>query len=337
MKSLWTMLINLSEAVKVFSGFDSSLQIPTLHPEYVVADAKRKDGLQPVFWFYEEGPLRYYHGFHVAPIAESELFDIQSPYGYGGPISNTEDQDFLFRAWDEYETWCRNQKIVAEFIRFHPLLQNWNYYGGVVVEDRETVAIDLAQQDLLTSYMKRARTEVRKAIKEGLQVQWLSAAEYRNDFMRLYESTIRNRNADEFYLFNDTYFTELFSWPQAKLAACTFNREWLATAILLTGPSVMEYHLSASNETGRQMGATNLLLHEAAQYGQLQGCKFLYLGGGTDNSPTNPLLFFKSGFLPLRVPFKIGRHIHLPEMYEDLKERWPDAYGQNPHRVIFYR
>ena len=59
--------------------------------------------------------------------------DITSAYGYGGPLVSTPDGGpadatrrvrllGLFRA--EFSAWCREQRIVSEFIRFHPLLEN---------------------------------------------------------------------------------------------------------------------------------------------------------------------------------------------------------------------
>ena len=325
------------EATNLFAAFDPAQQIATLSPEYLLIDSQRNAGLEPVFWTYCEGQAIFFHGFHMASIPETEYRDVQSPYSYGGPLCNADNPGFLQRAWDSYKSWCQENSVVAEFIRFHPVLGNWILYGGEAVTDRMTVWIDLKAADLLATYETRVRTAVRKAVKNGLQVEWQTGAENARCFAKLYSDAMRRISAAPFYFFPEHYFRSLLQWGKARLAVCRRDGEILAAAIFLFGPQVAEYHLSAANALGRQLGALNLILHEAGQFAREMGCRILYLGGGTDSRPENPLFFFKAGFSGKRAEFRIAKHIHCPASYAVLQQRFAAAYQAQPNRVLFYR
>lgn len=331
------MEIDIDKATSVFLEFEPSCQAITLHPAFVLADSKRNDELTPIFWLYEETTARYFHAFHLSKIKNSDYSDLQSAYGYGGPIANTVDPGFLSRSWNAFREWCHERKIIAEFLRFHPMLQNWNYYGGVTLQDRQTVWIDLHPRDLMPTYDKRVRTAIRKAAKAGLKVRWLEGHDALALFPGLYRDALREITQDEFFNFPETYFAALFELSQAKLAIATLASEVVAAAIFLWGTKIMEYHLSAVTGPGRVFNATSLLIHEAGIAGRERGCESLYLGGGTDARPDNPLFFFKAGFSPQRSDFRIGRFVHGKEAYESMKARFVSDYQKHPERILFYR
>jgi len=161
------MEIGYDKAVAAFARLDPEKRAPSLHPCYVASDAEHTSGLRPVFFVYEHGDSLFYHGFHLGQVAGTGFADIQSPYGYGGPVASTADGEFLAEAWVSFRQWCKENNVLAEFIRFHPLLENWCYYHGESFEDRQTVWIALQGHDLLSSYSVRARTAVRKAVKRA--------------------------------------------------------------------------------------------------------------------------------------------------------------------------
>jgi hypothetical protein len=78
-------------------------------------------------------------------------------------------------------------------------------------------------------------------------------------------------------------------------------------------------------------------LHEAALLCQTNHCRRLFLGGGTDQEADNSLLRFKAGFSPNRAEFKIGKYVHLAEVYHLLQQQFPTAYAAHPNHVLFYR
>src|SRR5438093_363444 len=118
------MEVSFETALKTYSSFPQNLQTSTLHPEFLKIDALRHDKCRSVYFVYESRSDIYYHPFQVLPVDGTPYFDIQSPYGYGGPIATTRSETFLNDAWENYRKWCKANGILAEFIRFHPLLEN---------------------------------------------------------------------------------------------------------------------------------------------------------------------------------------------------------------------
>jgi hypothetical protein len=331
------MEVSYETALKTFARLNEETKAPSLHPWYVIADARRSADLKPTFFVFEEDEACFYHGFHVAKVTGTDFKDIQSPYGYGGPAASSDDAAFLGRAWAAYVLWCKKNNVLVEFIRFHPLLENWRYYQGEIIPDRQTVWIDLDSAELLMTYSVRVRTAIRKATKEGLRVKWVEAQKFMEIFPQMYKSVMTELKADEIYYFNQDYFSKLLFWENAHFAVCLLADEPVASAIFLAEQAIMEYHLSASTIIGKKLAATNLILHEATLLGKKLGCRALHMGGGTDNNADNALLFFKAGFSKNRGLFKIGKQVHQDEAYTVLKKEWQKKNGDNSNRILFYR
>jgi len=330
------MIVQYAEALACYRKLPDQLQFPSYHPDYVIQDAKRDAQLLPRFFIYEEDQKLYYHAFHLANIPEAGMKDIQSPYGYGGPISNSMDSGFLHRARNAYVEWCKGEKILAEFIRFHPLLNNQAYYHGEAIKDRETVWIDLSLQDLFESYQTRVRRKIRKARKNGVRIEQWNSERFKKPFMALYGELMVDLQSSDFYKFPEIYF-DIVHHDYVYCLACLVGDELIGGGVYLAGPTMMEYHLSASSAVGKSYDVTNLMMHEAAILGQRLGCEVMHLGGGTDSSVNNSLLFFKSGFSNNRSQFYIGKTIFFPSEYEHMKQRWQERSGETANRVLFYR
>lgn len=331
------MQVDLHTAVEVFGRLPDDRKSPYLHPYYVVSDASRDRGLEPVFFIYEDGGEVFYYALHKGRVEGTGYFDVQSPYAYGGPLSSTRDAGFLTRAWEHYLSWCQDNNILAEFVRFHPLLENWDCFPGETHYMRETVWIHLQQEEVFSSYSPRVRTAIRKAVKNELRVEWVDSLPSYQVFAGLYSRAMDLLQAEPFYFFPLEYFQHLQQWRQCHLALCRKGEEILGGALFLQEGDIMEYHLAATTPEGKRLSASNLLLDQGAVRARQLGCRILHLGGGTDNRPDNSLLFFKSGFSRQRASFRIGKIIHLPETYESLRRDWQDKHGEYTDKILFYR
>lgn len=331
------MLVSMDTARRKLEQWTGPAMAPGLYPVCVAADAVRDQDIIPVFFLYEENDQFFYHGVHLAPIKGTSFFDLQSPLGYGGAVSTTDNRLFLARAWRAYEDFCRQNLVLAEFIRFHPLMNNWKYYNGKVHYNRETVWIDLTAGNPLDSYRGRARTAVRKAMKNGLRVEWWSKEQFIRVFPGMYNELMRELQADPIYFLPVDYFEFLLNWEQAHMAVCLLDGQVQAAAIFLQQDTLLEYHLSASTSQGKKWNANQLIIHEAVLMGQGRGCRVLHLGGGSDNHPNNPLFFFKAGFSPHRTGYRIGTRICLKNEYDRLQREHQAGHHSLPKKFLFYR
>ena len=328
-------LVSLTAAQQLFDSLPAALQIPSLSPLYVAADARRDGTLTPVFFVWQHNAQLLLHSVHEAAIPGHAANDWQSPYGYGGPLAvGLPDATAGAQAWQALDGVARHRSVIAEFVRFHPVVANHLLYPGTVRTDRPVVQIDLSG-DLMAGYAGRARTSVRKALNQGLDAQWLMPQQALSVFPDFYREGMRQIGAGDFYLFNDEYFTALLTLPFARVLSITRDSVPVSMGVFLFGSLTVEYHLSATSLAGREVGATSLLLHLAAQRAQEVGCRGLFLGGGTDARADNPLLLFKSAFAQPRLHFQIGFRIDQALLYQELQRSLPDLAASG--RVLFYR
>lgn len=100
-------------------------------------------------------------------VGRGEWFDLSTPYGYGGFLVEGGDAGGIL---EEYEDFARRSRVVSEFVRFHPLLENWNGLGGFyeVVRLGGTICIDTSSAgDIWNNFSSQNRNKIRKARKAG--------------------------------------------------------------------------------------------------------------------------------------------------------------------------
>lgn len=324
--------ISSSDASDWFEKLPAHRQLATLSPQYVCSDANRSRDLKPIFVLYTDSRGFWMYGFHMATIpGYQHSFDLQSPYGYGGPVSNCDDHSFQMDAWRSYQDWCQSSGVVVEFARLHPLAA-WQYYPGVIVTDRQTVVVDLSIGNLRDQYEVRCRTAVRKAEKSGLVFQKYPISNKICQFIDFYHKAMTEIGASSFYFFPADYFLSLAKMRGLHLFVCEYNGIWMSAGLFLAGGDTLEYHLSATTADGKKFSATNLLIDNAAIFGKNTGLRWLYLGGGTDGRSDNSLLRFKTGFSPLRREYSYGYNVFDAYTYNQLRLAYPPS-----NKVIFYR
>jgi hypothetical protein len=330
--------LTYGEAVQRFEQIGLALCPATLHPGYVAADAARDMRLQSTYVIFESQQECWMHSVHLTDVPGTNIKDASAPYGYGGPLSTTHDCAFIQAAWQAYCEWMRTRHVAVEYVRFHPVLGNERDYGGHVVDNRQVVCVDLAVADVSAGYALRLRQTLKKTVGAGLAYSEVRLGEAR-DFGEFYRKAMARIGADAFYAFDDAYFDRLAQSGLAKVGICrrAGSAEWLAAALLLDGRGVREYHLAATTQEGRSLGASSLVLHEAAASARALGMQSFYLGGGTDARADNALLFFKGAFSPQRLAYRTGWHVFDAAAYDGLKERFAADWQAHPERPIFYR
>ena len=88
---------------------------------------------------------------------------------------------------------------------------------------------------------------------------------------------------------------------------------------MLVANGRMNYHLSGSLREFANLAPSNLLLYQAAMWGNLQGCKTLYLGGGVGSGEDSLFKFKKAFYRGEDLPrFHIGKKIFDREKYDEL-------------------
>ncbi|MBD0349109.1 MAG: GNAT family N-acetyltransferase [Thermoleophilia bacterium] len=265
--------------------------------------------------------LLEHDGAAFACVVRDEPPDVVTPYGYGGPVGAAA------AFWPAYEAWCRGSGVVTTFVRFHPLFANQRGAPLHVERLAPTIAWRL-DGDLLAGMHSKHRNAVRKAAGAGLEVR---AAQGLGEFRPLYEETMRRAGATPFYFFSPAYWRALAGLGDA-LARFDAVRgdEVVASALCLATPPWLHYHLGATAEAGRALGATTLLLYETARWAQERGYARFHLGGGLSGK-RDSLHEFKRRFDPGgELEAAIGKAVHDPAAYRALGGDPDDLRGFFP-------
>ncbi|MGE5483103.1 MAG: lipid II:glycine glycyltransferase FemX [Bacteroidota bacterium] len=266
------------------------------------------------------------------------LFDITTPYGYGGPVYAGDRQSAAsamgaFRR--EFNDYCRDSHVVSEFIRFHPLLENWvgDCEGVATSYVRDTVVIELNPDcDPLTTLPPKTRNMVRKAQNAGITVTGSADDQSLAEFFRLYNATMERNEAMKYYYFPPSFFSDLVRRliPPAYLLTAWLNDRVIASSLFMGHGPFLHYHFSGSDREYQGLGTNNLVLYEAAKLGQSIGARRFHLGGGY-SAPEDSLFRFKASFSNVRAQFYVGRKIHNQAVYDQLCNlRGPSKSGRFP-------
>jgi len=311
-------------------------QLASLHPEMVALDAKRDRSLQPVYWCFRADERSLLHSFQLGDSRSLAVRDIQSAYGYGGPLSNSDDPRFLAAADLALKQWAQDNAVVAEFLRFHPLVPHARWYAGTVARNRETVHIDLTGE-LFDQYPTRRRTDIRRFTESGVRVEKVPPDVMRDSFPGLYKDNMERIGAAASYYFPADYFDALFRFEGSENWLAYAGDRAVAGAVVLVSAQakIAEYHLGAKADGSDRLRATIGLLHLAASSYKALCYRYFYLGGGRSVAADDSLLFFKKGFSPLTGQFQTGSRVYEPGRYAELKSMFPEKAATG--RVLFYK
>jgi hypothetical protein len=315
-------------------------------PGYAHAAHRRGEALCAVA---RSGERLWLCAFLRAEIPGGEgLCDVETPYGYGGPVVNDpgEDPTFLAGCWSAWSAWCRSAGVVAEFTRFHPLLENhrWADPGTRVLPNRTTVPLELDRYPVAVfedAYFRRHRNMIRKAERDGCRFETKSAAGEMAWFAELYARTQDRLGASEETRFGREYFEELASGlgERAWLGLVhTASGELGAAVLVIQGETLAHCHLMGDRRVAGSGGVTNLVYHGIALEAARRGLRTLHMGGGRTADEDDSLFRFKVGLSPERATFRIGTRCHDPEAYERLARAWEARHGARPvGYFLFYR
>jgi hypothetical protein len=263
-------------------------------------------------------------------VEAGRYYDLTTPYGYGGWLVERNDgakttagnvhDSYLFK---DYSSWCLQNNIVAEFVRFHPMIENHIDSNGeyTIIPLGETVAMDLSSPESVWDNMSsKNRNAIRKAIKNGVRVYNGRSPELYETFRDIYNTTMDKDEAAPYYYFEDKFYRSLCDdLPEnAQIFYALYDNKIVAASIFLISNGFMNYHLSGSVRGYSSLAATNLIIYRAALFGSVVGCKTLYLGGGVGSGEDGLLKFKRSFYKGQLHRFYIGKKVMSATTYDGL-------------------
>lgn len=255
----------------------------------------------------------------VREVPGSRVRDVTT-FAYGGPLA-VGPAPPIEQFYESYEEWCAQNAVVATFIRFHPLFANHRFGGGRFHLDQVEGSVSWQLEgDLFAGMHPHHRRLVRKARAAEISLETRPDALVR--FAALYEETMRNVGASSLYFFPPEYWQELTRGLGERLVCleARLDEAVIASILCLATPPWLHYHLGATGDEGRRLGASHLLLYSAACLGQELGFEQFHLGSGVAGGGSS-LLEFKQRFSPGRLCEQwFGKAVHDVERYLELAQ-----------------
>lgn len=253
----------------------------------------------------------------------SGYFDLETPYGYGGFYTNSENPQFINEAYELYRSKCLQENIIAEFFSFHPYNDFPKKHPSlfdICFKDRDVVSVDLLndKEQRWLDYKSKTRTILRKCERELV----FQKSDSLDDFIKLYYHTMEKNGARDFYFFDQQYFDTLSSFENVELYSVMCNSEVVAMTFILFSGEIAHYHLSANNNQYLNKNANYYILDQAFDIAKERGCKYFMLGGGRTPSEEDSLYSFKSKFSSVRRDFYLAGNVYNKEIYDKYISIW---------------
>jgi hypothetical protein len=268
---------------------------------------------------------------------ERGALDATSAYGYPGPLFESgtagdhERAGLLVRAaLNELQ----RSGVIAVFLRFHPLLgQPSERFRelGCLVHHGETVSIDLDQSDeqIRKGFRADHRYGISRAVRQGFSVRIDGSWERFEDFLEIYEETMRRVEADHSYFFSREQFLDfrLALGEGVHLCLVEFGGRVAAAALLTEHHGVVQYHLSGTRDEFLRSAASKLVHPFICRWARERGHRSYHLGGGV-GCRSDTLFAYKAGFSPLRHAFYTWRAVCDHDAYASRVRDWEARHGR---------
>lgn len=312
---------------------------------YVKAFHIHGDG-DPFLLYYEGEGLKAIYVYMRRPTVIEGVYDSVTPYGYGGVLFEGDASEEKRQAfWKEYLEKMEEEHIVDNFVRYHPVLKNAVPMKSVsnVIDLGHTIAMDLASPDVIwDNIVSKNRNMIRKAEKNGIEILNGQGMELMDQFIEIYNATMRKDNAEEYYYFKRPFYESIDRdlKDNYEMFYAMYEGRPIAMSIMIFANGRLNYHLSGSDIEYRNLAPSNLLLYKAALWGYEQGCKTFHMGGGV-GSGEDGLYKFKAAFNKNSdYQFSIGKQIFDQEVYDELvkiRRESDSSFDDTSHFFPIYR
>ncbi|MFA5039002.1 MAG: GNAT family N-acetyltransferase [Candidatus Omnitrophota bacterium] len=322
------------------------------HPDLAAIYAAGGQRAMAVFYKAEKGCILYpfvKRSLGALPWVPRELAsfcDTTTSYGYGGAYYWGADEarsriSELF--WKAYDEWARQERCVSEFIRFHLFDDDLAAYPGEKVERNANIVRSLTLTDdaLWMDFEHKVRKNIKKARRSGLTFLADENGRYLEDFLRIYDQTMKRRNASGFYYFGREYFEALSRslGPHKAYFHVLDGGRIVSTELVLYSSQTAYSFLGGTEDEAFDKRPNDLLKYEIMGWARARGIKNYCLGGGYE--PDDGIYRYKLSFAPEgELRFFTGQRVIDEARYNELmsaRERFQGGWAPREGYFPRYR
>lgn len=268
---------------------------------------------------------RINYNIDVEGLDKDILYDLQSPYGYPGVLSNVclndREADCLL---ENYQHEASEAGFVSSFIRLNPILNKWDITESDLVNryhPGNLIILPLDSENKLVFSDNHYRN-ISRLKKTGFSIL-VNEMKLFPDFIKSYTCQMLDQMTDEFYLFEPEYFYNFLRLPGGKIFFISIvspENEFASGGIFSLYGKIMQFQYGTTEEKFKHLSPSKLMIEAAIEMGKNFGATFLNLGGGYKTNCDSGLYKFKKGFNIYGKPSKYSclKIIHQPLAYNAL-------------------
>ncbi|RLD62838.1 MAG: hypothetical protein DRJ01_05300 [Bacteroidetes bacterium] len=289
-------------------------------PEYLKVFENNGDGKSQIAIVYNNDKDFLIFPYFIREIESTQLFDIITPYGYGGALckSSTISTEIFYKDFEDY---CINNNIVSEFIRFHLFDSNPKLFNGELKNTNDVVIVDTRKSiDVIErEYNRSVRKNIRTAIKNEVNVIIDKDFKYLEEFYVIYQETMKKNNALKYYYFDINFFEDIAKYLKnnAILFHSIYQDRIVASELVIYSKYYSYSFLGGSLDEYIHLRTNNILKHKIIEWSNHNLIKYFILGGGYTKD--DGIFRYKKNFSksdPLN--FYVGKKIIMKNQYFDL-------------------
>jgi lipid II:glycine glycyltransferase (peptidoglycan interpeptide bridge formation enzyme) len=223
--------------------------------------------------------------------------------------------------YDRYRQWARAHDVVSEYVTFSPHEEDTTAYPGEIALRAQCVVrrLDLEPDQMLRDYKKSVPQDVKSARRAGVTVEIDLTGERASQFLAVYASTMRRRDADASYEMSlefldrlhrglPGYFAYFYALLDGKIVSTELVLLSAGSSFFFRGGTLAEAFPAKPN---------HLLKHSIILWSREQGKRSYVLGGGNDSDDS--LYRYKLSFAPRGSrPLRVGKWIFDDNRYKQL-------------------
>lgn len=257
-----------------------------------------------------------------------DYYDIVTSRGFGGPyIEYSTDVDVknLIKGFKkEFNQFCRDNYIVAEYVKFDPWEDNVIYFSDdYLIEKHGSVCCNNLENDFyIREYSSKARNHIKQAIKNNIVITYDFTGDTIDSFLKNYRFTVNKYDASCYYQFDASFITKYFEILKGNV--CILNawyaHEIISSVLVVWGEDILHYHILGNNPQYKKYQANSLLMYNAALFARKMGKKIFDMGGSVEGSSVES---FKRQFVKESgiIPYYTGKKVRNDKIYKLMVEQ----------------
>lgn len=259
-------------------------------------------------------------------------FDLLTPYGYGGPVitelkDETRKDELVKHFCQAFQVYCDDHKIVTEFVRFHPLIDNALDFKSCynVLFRRHTTGVTLKgfEDPVQEEFSGSTRKRIRKALKDGVTYRITINPSNLDEFQDIYLTTMKRVGAENFYFFDKQYFSKIIDnlGEHLIIVEAIYDSQVIGAEMHFHTDSVIHTHLSGTVDGFNHLSPVYVMTYAIVEWAKEHGVEYIHSGGGVNPGPDDSLYVFKKRFgKNTEFDYYVGNKVWNEQIYQQLNQ-----------------